>query len=104
MNKEKKIMKKETMYIDTSVISAYYDDRAKDRQETTTKFWTQILPNYKAYISEITVEELEHTKDEALRNRLLKAVMVKVKTRRLVRLVNALKAFKEIEIVSPPEL
>lgn len=158
INKEKKIMKKETIYIDTSVISAYYDDRAKDRQETTTKFWTHILPNYKVYISDITVEELEDTKDEALRKRLLKAIkdfevlktnqkikdlanayiendvfperyfddaqhvaiasfyeisylvswnfehMVKVKTRRLVRLVNALEGFKEIEIVSPPEL
>jgi predicted nucleic acid-binding protein len=158
MNKGKKIMKKETIYIDTSVISAYYDDRAKDRREATTKFWTQILPNYKVYISDITVEELEDTKDEALRKRLLKAIkdfevlktnqkikdlanayiendvfperyfddalhvaiasfyeisylvswnfehMVKVKTRRLVRLVNALEGFKEIEIVSPPEL
>lgn len=151
-------MKKETIYIDTSVISAYYDDRAKERQETTIKFWTQILPNYKIYISDITVEELEDTKDEALRKKLLKAIkdfevlktnqkikdlanayiendifperyfddahhvaiasfyeisylvswnfehMVKVKTRRLVRLVNVLKGFKEIEIVSPPEL
>lgn len=158
INKEKKIMKKETIYIDTSVISAYYDDRAKDRREATTKFWTQILPNYKVYISDITVEELEDTKDETLRKRLLKAIkdfevlktnqkiedlanayiendvfperyfddalhvaiasfyeisylvswnfehMVKVKTRRLVRLVNALEGFKEIEIVSPPEL
>lgn len=104
------------------------------------------------------MEELEDTKDETLRKRLLKAIkdfevlktnqkiedlantyiendvfperyfddalhvaiasfyeisylvswnfehMVKVKTRRLVRLVNALEGFKEIEIVSPPEL
>jgi len=32
-------MKKELLYLDTSVVSAYYDRRAKERQEITTKFW-----------------------------------------------------------------
>ncbi len=151
-------MKKETLYLDTSVISAYYDKRTKDRQEATIRFWKEILPNYQVYISEITVEELGDTKDEILRRNLNKLIqhlkvlkinpkirelaknyierkvfserymddalhvavasfyeisylaswnfehLVKVRTRRLVKLVNMLEGFREVEIVSPPEL
>lgn len=151
-------MKKETLYLDTSVISAYYDKRTKDRQKATIRFWEEILPNYQVYISEITVEELADTKDEILRKNLNKLIqhskvlkinpkirdlartyiernvfserymddalhvavasfyeisylvswnfehLVKVKTKRLVKLVNVLEGFREVEIVSPPEL
>lgn len=151
-------MKKETLYLDTSVISAYYDKRTKDRQETTIRFWEEILPNYQAHISEITVEELGDTKNEILRKNLNKLIhhlkvlkinpkirelaktyierkvfseryvddalhvaaasfyeisylvswnfehLVKVRTKRLVKLVNTLEGFREVEIVSPPEL
>ncbi|KPK99602.1 MAG: hypothetical protein AMJ91_07185 [candidate division Zixibacteria bacterium SM23_73_3] len=151
-------MKKETLYLDTSVISAYYDKRTKDRQEATIRFWKEILPNYQVYISEITVEELGDTKDEILRKNLNKLIqhlkvlkinpkikdlaktyierkvfseryvddalhvavasfyeisylvswnfehLVKVRTRRLVKLVNMLEGFREVEIVSPQEL
>ena len=151
-------MKKETLYLDTSVISAYYDKRTKDRQEATVRFWKEILPNYQVYISEITIEELGDTKNEILRRNLNKLIqhlkvlkinpkirdlaktyiernvfserymddalhvavasfyeisylvswnfehLVKVRTRRLVKLVNMLEGFREVEIVSPPEL
>ena len=151
-------MRKETLYLDTSVISAYYDDRMKERQEITIKFWEETLPNYQVYISEITLEELENTKDKTLRKKLKSLIehldllkvnaeienlasiyidykifperyfddalhvaissfngitfvaswnfehLVKVKTRRLVKLVNAAEGFREIEIVSPQEL
>ena len=114
--------------------------------------------SYQVYISEITMEELENTKDKILKRNLRKLVedfeilkinpkirdlarvyvehkvfperyiedalhvaiasfyqisylvswnfehLVKVKTRRLVKLVNILKGLREIEIVSPPEL
>jgi len=79
-------MKKETLYIDTSVLSAYYDERAKERQDATVKFWKEILPNYQGYISEITVEELEDTKDETLRGKL----------RKLIKGLKVLKTNKEI--------
>ncbi|MFH0775003.1 MAG: type II toxin-antitoxin system VapC family toxin [bacterium] len=62
-------MKKESLYLDTSVSSAYYDERAKERMEATIKFWKEILPDYKVYVSEITVEELDDTKDESLRRK-----------------------------------
>lgn len=62
-------MKKESLYLDTSVPSAYYDERTKERMEATIKFWKEVLPHYKTYVSEITVKELEDTKDEILRKK-----------------------------------
>ena len=67
-------MKKETLYLDTSVISAYYDERTKERQEATGKFWETILPKYKVFISEVTLNELENTKNEALKKKFKKLV------------------------------
>lgn len=63
-------MKKETLYLDTSVVSAYYDDKAKERQEATMKFWEEIIPLYQVCVSEITIEEIGDTKEEALRKKL----------------------------------
>ena len=40
-----------------------------ERQAATINFWGNIAPNYKVFISEITVSELEETKDETLRIR-----------------------------------
>jgi predicted nucleic acid-binding protein len=67
-------LKKESLYFDTSVLSAYYDERAKERQDATIKFWKVVLSNYKAYVSEITIKELENTKDETLRRRFRKLI------------------------------
>lgn len=67
-------MKKETLYLDTSVPSAYYDDRTKERQEATIEFWRKVLPLYQVYISGITVFELEATKNELLRRNFKKLV------------------------------
>jgi len=62
-------MKKESLYLDTSVPSAYYDERAKERMEATIKFWKEVLPHYRTYVSEITVKELEDTKNDTLRRK-----------------------------------
>ena len=67
-------MKKETLYLDTSVPSAYFDERVKERQEATIKFWTEVLPNYQVYVSDITIEELENANEEILRKNLRKLV------------------------------
>jgi len=151
-------MKKETLYFDTSVPSAYYDKRAKERQEQTIAFWKEIVPQYRIFISEVTTRELADTKDARLRTKFFKLVqpfkllktnsiiqdlaeayvehgiipekyiddalhlavasynnihfivswnfdhIVKVKTRKLIKSVNTLKGFSEIEIVAPIEL
>ena len=65
-------MRKETLYLDTSVLSAYYDKRTKERQETTIKFWKEILPHYQVYISDVTIDELESTRDERLKRQFRK--------------------------------
>lgn len=67
-------MKKESLYLDTSVPSAYFDQRAKERQEATIKFWNDVLPEFNVYISEITLEELGNTKNESLRIKLKELV------------------------------
>ncbi|MEW6203544.1 MAG: PIN domain nuclease [bacterium] len=67
-------MKKETLYLDTSAPSAFYDERLKERQKATIRFWTDVLPNYQVYVSGITIKELEDTKSETLRRNLNKLV------------------------------
>ncbi len=67
-------MKKESVYLDTSVVSAYYDERAEERQEATIRFWKEILPMYEACISQTTVEEINNTKEIELRKKLKKLV------------------------------
>ena len=79
-------MRRETLYFDTSVPSAYYDERVKDRQDATIKFWKGALPNYKVYISEVTLKELEDTKNETLRR----------KFKNLIKSFNILKSNKKI--------
>lgn len=63
-------MKKESLQLDTSVPSAYYDERAQERKDATIKFWKEVLPHYQICVSNITVKELNDTKDEALRKNL----------------------------------
>ena len=85
-------MKRETLYFDTSVLSAYYDERAKERRDTTITFWENVSHNYKVYISEVTVKELDDTRNETLRKKfkgLIKSFKV-LKTNKGVRdLANA---------------
>lgn len=63
-------MKKEKICLDTSVPSAYYDSRVKERQRETEKFWREIIPAYQVRVSTITVEELANTRESALRRKL----------------------------------
>jgi len=79
-------MKKWSLYLDTSVPSAYFDERAKERKEATIRFWKEVLPDYQVYISDVTVKELDATKDESLRKKL----------RRLVKEFKILKPNKKI--------
>jgi len=83
-------LKKESLYLDTSVPSAYYDERVKEKQDSTIKFWKDVLPNYKVYVSEITIKELDNTKDE----------MLKQKFRDLTKNFTILKVNKQIRAVA----
>ncbi|MBM4401836.1 MAG: hypothetical protein FJ044_01165 [Candidatus Cloacimonetes bacterium] len=50
----------ETIYLETSVPSAYFDIRNEDpkRKAITRKFWTKILPSFKVYTSVLVIREL----------------------------------------------
>jgi predicted nucleic acid-binding protein len=58
------------LYLDTSVFSAYFDDRAPDRRAQTVEFWERIAV-FDACTS-LAREELENTPDADRRERLLK--------------------------------
>jgi predicted nucleic acid-binding protein len=54
------------VYIDTSVVSAYVDDRLPERRRSTVEFWSR-LAEYEVAISELTKAEIEATGDRELR-------------------------------------
>src|SRR3989339_202846 len=122
-------MKRESIYLDTSVISALYDDRVKERQEETKRFFKETILRYDIYVSNLTVSELDQTIDPVKKKVLSKSSyedalhiaiasinninylvswnftdIVKVKTKRMVNFVNSMDGVKTLEIISPPEL
>ncbi len=54
-------MEKSKIYLDTTVPSAYYDDRAPDRERLTRTFWVERLPDFKPVISYIVLSEIRDT-------------------------------------------
>lgn len=80
-------MKKETLYLDTSVPSAYYDERVKWRLEHTRQWWEDELPKYDVFISEVVLTEIRGTENPIRRNELLELV----------------KGFSEIKLISKIE-
>ena len=53
------------IYLDTSVISALYDQRTPERMEMTKNAWAEIR-EYEVYISDLVVEELQMAKGQML--------------------------------------
>ena len=150
-------MKRESLYLETSVISAYYDERDQTKLEYTRRFWNK-LGQYEVIISTVVQAELEAIRREALRRKIMDLIkdfrlleigeeeeflsneyieeevipkkyeddalhiavattnavdflvswnlehIVKVKTRRMVNLINLKHGYKAIEIITPSEL
>ncbi len=144
------------VYLDTSVISALFDERSPDRKYLTEEFWRE-LRDYNVYISTLVKEEIEAASKE-LRTEMIDKIrdfeileitdeverlaeeylskgifpeqykddaihvavavvnniylliswnfrhLVKVKTRRMVNLVNEVLSYPHIEIIAPPEI
>lgn len=55
------------LYLDTSVVSAYFDVRTPERQADTTAFFDR-KSEYSFFISELTLQELERTRDQGRRD------------------------------------
>ncbi len=66
-------MSKEKLYFDTSVPSAYYDKRTKERMNFTKEFWAKV-GGYELYISTLVIDELNQAEPKSLKDRLLKLV------------------------------
>lgn len=54
------------IYLDTSVVSAYVDDRLPERKQATVEFWNR-LGDYEVTISELTVTEIQATESPPIR-------------------------------------
>lgn len=65
-------MKKESIYLETSVISAYFDFKKQDpqRKKETRLFWNA-LDFYKPYVSDLVIEELAATSNKNWRDKFL---------------------------------
>ena len=83
-------MKRESLYLDTSVPSAYYDERVMWRLEYTREWWRNELPKYDVFISEVVIAEIRGTENSDRRNKLLE----------LVKEFSELKLSPEIEEIS----
>jgi len=61
---------KPNLYLDTTVPSAYFDDRTPDRQRLTREFWTHRLQDFDPAISSIVLLEIRDTPDATKRARM----------------------------------
>lgn len=62
-----------TIYLDTSVISAYFDDRTPDRRDETRRFW-DFAKDCQMFVSRLVFREIARTPDVARRSQLLSLV------------------------------
>jgi len=62
--------RKPRLYLDTSIPSAYWDDRDAERMKRTREFWQQ-LPAYEVHVSAMTIDEVGRHPDAARRRELL---------------------------------
>jgi len=58
------------LYLDSTVPSAYIDERAPERQRLTVQFWQDRLPSYEPVISVLVLAEIRGTRDEQMRRHL----------------------------------
>lgn len=64
-------MKKESLYLDTSVPNAFYDERVKWRLEYTREWWKNELPKYDVFISGVVIAEIRGTEEPRRRTELI---------------------------------
>lgn len=147
---------KTKLYLDTTIISALFDERTPERMFLTKQFWEHIS-EYDVYISELVLDEIKRA-SKPLQDKMLKETndftllyvtdevkrmaeeyikneifpekyiddalhtaitsinyigillswnfthLVKIKTRRMVSLINTIHNYYPVEIISPPEL
>jgi predicted nucleic acid-binding protein len=68
-----------TVYLDTSVVSAYFDSRTPDRQRDTQVFWQEASKNCQLIVSDVVFLEIAGTpkfEKRAMLNRLVEGLPV----------------------------
>jgi predicted nucleic acid-binding protein len=70
--RERDILKKLKVYLDTSVLSFVYADDAPEKQALTIEFFEKSLEDYDVFISEIVLAEIENATDPLLRRKIRK--------------------------------
>ncbi len=63
-------MKKPKIYLDTSIISAYFDFRKPVRQLITEKWFQNDILNFEVYISELVLNEIDNNQDNDLKQKM----------------------------------
>lgn len=66
--------KKIKVYLDTSVISALFDERNPERKSLTEDFFNQI-EDFEPYVSEITIAEIERTLEIDLKSKMKESIL-----------------------------
>ena len=57
------------LYLDTSVLSALFDERNPERKSLTESFFSE-LKDFEIFISDITLAEIDNTPDEELKTKM----------------------------------
>ena len=63
-------MAKQSVYLDSTIPSAYYDSRTPERQGQTLQFWHERLTDFEVVISSVVLLEIRATPDEERRRQL----------------------------------
>ena len=58
---------RQSVYLDSTIPSAYFDSRTPERQGQTLQFWHERLPDFEVVISSVVLLEIRATPDEERR-------------------------------------
>ena len=68
-------MKKMRIYLDTSIISAYFDYRKPVRQLITQKWFQNDIKNFESFISSLVIQEINNNKDIELKENMFDMII-----------------------------
>jgi predicted nucleic acid-binding protein len=63
--------RKANVYLESSVVSMYYQEDVPPLMEVTREFWHTVLPKVNPFVSDLTIIEISATKDPELRTKLV---------------------------------
>jgi len=64
------MQKKPKLYLESSIISMYFQEEAPYLRNLTQQFWRDILPHFDVYVSEVVLDEIRATAKANLRKAL----------------------------------